>query len=868
MTINTTPTATRPTIRPLTAGWSVTATAGPVAEAVRGVTVPATVPGSVHTDLLAAGLIPDPYLDNNEALLGWIGLCDWHYTTTFSWTPDAAAATDRAELVFGGLDTVATVAVNGTVVGSTRNMHRSYRFDVSAVLRPGDNELTVSFSSPVKAADAASLELGYRPHVNHHPFNALRKMAASFGWDWGIDTATSGIWKDVTLESWSTARLAGVRPIATVEQGGGTAGAGDAGVTTGVVTVHVEVARVTDEPLRVAATVAGIAGTAEIAAGATAGTVTVRVPDAALWWPRGYGEQPLYDVEVTLAATASPETLLDVASRHIGFRTVRFETTPDASGTPFTIVINDQPVFIKGANWIPDDAFPHRVDRARYRRRLEQAEFANINLIRVWGGGIYESDDFYELCDELGLLTWQDFLFACAAYAEEEPMRSEVEAEAREAVARLAPHPSLVVLNGNNENIWGYEEWNWKLRLDGNTWGAGYYYELFPSIVAELAPHVGYTPGSPFSPAPVAERGEGRGAHHPNDPDNGTMHIWDLWNQTDYPHYRDYTPRFVSEFGWQGPPTWSTMTTSIADFPLTPESPGMLVHQKAAEGNVKLTDGLLPHLKLPNEIAAWHWAMSLNQAVAITTAIEHFRSLQPHCMGSIVWQLNDCWPVTSWAAVDGYERPKPLLYALRHAYADRLLTVQPRGTGPSVSGGDGAGVGPDADGSLAVIAVNDTAEEWAGDLVTRRLNFEGSSLAEHTETVVIPARSSVTVTLPSEISRAADATAELIRAELTGVRGNWFFAEYRNSALAAARLHTELTPTGGGYTLKVTARTLVRDLTVLVDRLDPEARVSDMLVTLLPGESVDLAITTDTTLDLTAVTAPTVLRSANQLVAS
>ncbi len=809
-----------PIKRSLSAGWSLIALDGPAPAAVRNRVIPAEVPGSVHTDLLAAGLIPDPYLDDNERLLTWIGVNDWRYTTTFSWQPDDA---ERTDLLFAGLDTIAEIELNGHPLATTANMHRSYRVDVAALLRPGLNELSVIFRSPIRYADAASLELGYRPHVNHHPYNAIRKMACSFGWDWGIDTSSSGIWRPVTLESWSTARLANVRPVATVDG------------SDGVVDVHVEVERAGDEALRIAATVAGVDAAVELAAGETSAVVTLRVPDVSLWWPRGYGEQPLYDLEVTLGALGNE---FDAAAKRIGFRTVEFDTTPDSAGTPFTVVVNGQPVFVRGANWIPDDAFLHRVDRARYLRRIEQAEFANMNLLRVWGGGIYESDDFYELCDERGMLTWQDFLFACAAYAEEEPLRSEIEAEAREAVNRLASHPSLIILNGNNENVWGYEDWNWKLRLDGKTWGAGYYYELFPAIVAELAPHVGYTPGSPFSP------GDGQ---HPNDPEHGTMHIWDLWNQRDYPDYRDYTPRFIAEFGWQSPPTWSTLTDSISDAPLTPESPGMLAHQKAIEGNVKLTDGLLRHFPLPDDIADWHWAMSLNQANAIATAVEHFRSLQPHCMGSIVWQLNDSWPVTSWAAVDGYGRPKPLLYALRHAYADRLVTVQPRDEG------------------LAVVVVNDSAEEGSGELTVRRLDDTGAVLAGHAEPVTLSARSTITVALPAPVSEATDAAAELLRAELTGVRSHWFFAEYRDTRLGRPELDTAVERRSGGYRLRVTARTLTRDLTLLVDKLDPEARVNDMLVTLLPGESVEFEIESEAELDASALTASDVVRSANQL---
>ena len=243
------------------------------------------------------------------------------------------------------------------------------------------------------------------------------------------------------------------------------------------------------------AEIAGVAASALLARDETAAVLKLRVPDAALWWPRGYGDQALYDLEVRL--TTDDSTVVASTAHRIGFRTVEIDTTADASGTPFTLAVNGQPVFVKGANWIPDDAFPHRVDRARYARRLDQAEFARLNLIRVWGGGIYESDDFYAQCDERGLMVWQDFLFACAAYAEEEPLRSEIEAEAREAVARRASHPSLVVWNGNNENLWGHEEWNWKLRLDGKSWGADDYHDLFPEIVTELAPHVATHRGAP-----------------------------------------------------------------------------------------------------------------------------------------------------------------------------------------------------------------------------------------------------------------------------------------------------------------------------------------------------------------------------------
>ncbi len=784
--------------------------------------VAAEVPGTVHTDLLAAGLIEDPYLGTNEKLQEWIGSTSWRYATEFEAPLTDAARTD---LVFEGLDTVAVVRLNGGVILESRNQHRSYRIPVAGLLREGTNQLEVHFEAPVPEADRVSLELEYRPHVNHHPYNAIRKMACSFGWDWGPDTATSGIWRPVRLETWSIARIADTIVSANVDG------------NHGVVDLRVLVEAISDAPLAVRASIGEVVEQVQVIDGEA--HLRLVVPDVELWWPRGYGEQARYDLEVQLL---TGDDVIDDRAHRVGFRSVRAEMTPDDAGTPFVIVVNDQPIYIKGVNWIPDDAFPSRVSAARYRERLVQAADANVNLIRVWGGGIFESEDFYDTADELGLLTWQDFLLACAAYAEEEPMASEIAAEAREAVVRLGKHPSLVILNGNNENVWGHEEWGWKPRLEGRTWGAGYYYEVFPQLVAELAPHIVYTPASPFSPDPTM---------HPNDESNGTMHIWELWNRLDYPHYRDLKPRFVSEFGWQGPPTWATLTEALPDVPLTPESPSMLVHQKAMEGNVKLTDGLVPHLPLPNTMPEWNWAMGLNQALAIRTAIEWFRSLQPHNMGAIVWQLNDCWPVVSWAAIDGYGRKKPLWYALRGAYAPRLVTVQPEGA----SDGD----------RLEVAVVNDTADPWQGLMLVTRRAFDGAVLAESAVELEVPARGALRVLIDVEVATPTSAGTEFVVAEFGDERGLWFFAEFRDSSLPVAEIAAEARRIEGGVEVTVTAHNLVRELALLADVAAPDAEVDTMLVTLLPGERARFTIRTASDIDPARFLEPDVLRHANLL---
>lgn len=808
---------------PVDEGWEVVPTSHelvprPVVEAGP---VPATVPGTVHTDLMAAGLLEDPLVGVHERLQGWVGSTGWRYTTTLPAVPDAG---ERVDLVFEGLDTVATVRIDGRPVLHTRNMHRTYRVPLSGKeIGLGGARLDVEFTAPVPEADRVALELGYRPHVNHHPYNALRKMAASFGWDWGPDTATSGIWRPVRLESWSTARLDAVVVLPAVSGSAGT------------VDLRIQVEALDPEiPLTVVARL-GEHASARASVVDGAARLHLEEADVRLWWPRGYGEQHRYPLVVELHGATG---LLDREERTLGFRTVRLDTEPDASGTPFTVVVNDRPVFVRGVNWIPDDVFPHRIDRGRYAERLGQACDANANLVRVWGGGIYEAEDFHDLCDELGLMVWQDFLFACAAYAEEEPLRGEVEAEAREAVTRLGAHPSLVLLNGNNENLQGIEEWGWAARLEGRTWGAGYYHDLLPGIVAELAPHVAYTPGSPFSPDP---------RHHANDELNGTTHIWDLWNAKDYPHYRDHRPRFVAEFGWQGPPTWSTMVRGMPGDPLTPVSPSMLVHQKAAEGNVKLVDGLVAHLPQPTTMPDWHWAMSLNQAMAIRVAVEHFRSLQPHLTGIVLWQLNDCWPVVSWSVVDGDGRRKPVWYALREAFTDRLLTLQPTREG------------------LVLAVCNDTDEPWEAPVGLSRRRLDGAVLTTADLAVTVPARSTVRVDVPGAVATAQDPVGEVVVADVSGRRAYWWFAEPRDSALREADLETRVSRTDDGVEVHVTANTLVRELALLADVVDPDAVVDSMLVTLLPGEEWTFKVSTASEVDAAAFVDPAVLRTANGL---
>ncbi|MFF2629311.1 glycoside hydrolase family 2 protein [Kitasatospora griseola] len=762
-----------------------------------GELLPATVPGCVHTDLLAAGRIPDPYLDANELEVAWIGRRDWTYSLDLT----AHGSThERTDLVFDGLDTVATVTLGDTVLGATRNMHRRYRFDATGLGGP----LTVRFTSAYTEAERVRGIVGERPNEYPEPFQYIRKMASSFGWDWGPTLPTAGIWKSVRYEHWSTARIADVRPLVTVDG------------ATGRVEVYLTVERTAagaGRPLTARATVAG--AEAETVFDGDSAVLVLEAADVARWWPRGHGDQTRYELAVTLA---DGDGRLDAWQRRIGFRTVELHRTPDATGTPFTLAVNGEPLFVRGANWIPDDTLITRVTPARYRTCLLQAVDANVDLIRVWGGGIYEQDAFYDLCDELGLLVWQDFPFACAAYPEEQPLRGEIEAEARDNVVRLMPHPSLVLWNGNNENQWGFRDWGWEEKLRGDSWGEGYYLGLLPRIVAELDPTRPYSAGSPWS---------GSWDHHPNDVDHGTHHSWDVWNREDFAEYRATVPRFVAEFGWQAPPAHATLRRALPHETLAADSPGMLHHQKAGDGNGKLRRGLERHFDVPDDFDRWHYLTQLIQARAIATGIEHWRSHWPHCAGTIVWQLNDCWPVSSWAAVDGDGRRKPLHHELRRLYADRLLTLQPA----------------DRDGAPRAALVNQSAEPWTTTLRLRRLDTTGRQLAEHTEEIAVPPRAVHQLPLPDGMMTDQGTVKEYLVADADGLRAVHFPAADRHFAYPRPEFDLDVTAAGdGAVDVRITARTLIRDLLLQPDRLHADATADRGLTTLLPGEQVDIRV--------------------------
>ena len=791
----------------------------------------AEVPGCVHTDLLAHGLIPDPYLDRNEHALHWIGRSDWLYEARLDVTTKMLGE-DRLDLVFDGLDTVAAISLNGVRLGEARNIHHAHRFDARTAAREGENRLAVLLRSNEHAALAEAERLGDLPRVRELPFNFIRKMACNFSWDWGPTLVTAGIWKPCRLEAWSHARIAGVRPLvtsankerATIDLSVDLEGGGAAVRATLRDPDGAEVARIETK-----------------SAGAE-----LHVPSPRLWWPRSHGDQPLYELHAELVRDGEP---IDEWRGRIGLRTVALDTGPDEIGSAFTLRVNDRPIFARGANWIPDDCFPTRVTPERLAERLDQAVAANVNLIRVWGGGLYESDEFYDACAERGLMVWQDFPFACAAYPEEAPFPELVEHEAREAVTRLSRHAALVLWNGNNENLWLFfepmgNERTWEEIVGERGWGTRYYLDHLPRIVAELDPSRPYYPGSPWA---------GTFERHANDDRHGTNHVWDAWNTQDFTVHRRYRPRFVAEYGHCGPATHATLRRALPVSQLRPDSPGMIHRNRAEDGEAKLARRMEEHVRVPEDFDDWHYVAQLVQARAIRTAAQWHRASAPRTMGTIVWQLNDCWPVTSWAAIDGDGRRKPLWYELRRAYRDRLLTIQP----------EGEWTGPGTGGALRLVASNETDTTWRGRARLRRVTLGGDVQEERTIALDVPPRATLDVAVIAPAVRPDDAAFWIVEGE-DGQRAEWFDRRDRDIAYPEPRWRAHVESEGTTHRVTIEAGTLLRDLALFPDRIDRDAEVDEQLVTLLPGERRVFEVTGCRTDDPEALARHPVLQCANR----
>ena len=677
--------------------------------------VPAQVPGSVYHDLLCAGKIPDPfYRDNeNEALK----LMEHDFVYTRSFCADAALLHCGTVLLrCEGLDTLAEIMLNGSPVGRADNMHRTWEYEVGPLLQEGENRIEVRFSSPtrfIREAYAENPADGSSDAMVGFPL--LRKAHCMFGWDWGPRLPDAGIWRDIALIGIERARI---RDVLVLQEH-----APDA-VTLQVQT-HIQA--FSDGESTVQVTVTDPDGRIYAAEGPD---VCIRIPEPRLWWPAGFGDQPLYRVSVSLK---TGDRLLDSWSRKIGLRTMTVSRRKDEWGESFSHCVNGVDIFAMGADYIPEDNLLPRMNPERTRRLLEDARAANMNCIRVWGGGFYPDDWFYDICDELGLLVWQDFMFACAVYNLTDAFEENIRAELVDNIRRLRHHPSLALWCGNNEMEQFVKLGEW---VSTKRQVADYikmYEYLFPKILRREDPQAFYWPASPSS---------GGSFDEPWDPDRGDVHYWEVWHGLKpFTDYRSYYFRYVSEFGFQSFPCLET----VESFTLPEErnifSYVMEKHQRNASANGRIAFYLSQMYLYPHDLGTLIYASQLLQAQAMQYGVEHWRRNRGRCMGAVIWQLNDCWPVASWASIDYYGRWKALHYYARRFFAPVLISCHEEGI---LSQNTNVNAEPFALKKSARLNVsNETRKAFHGTVRWSLRRNDASVIAEGQVPVTVPALSAL-----------------------------------------------------------------------------------------------------------------------------
>jgi beta-mannosidase len=679
------------------------------------------VPGSVHVDLLRAGRIPDPFVEDAEKRVQWVAERDWVYRKTFE-VDRALWEEGRIALVCDGLDTLAEVRLNGRVLGETANMFRQYEWEVTSLLREGSNDLAITFHSPVQYVTRLQDQRPLRGVLQAIPGGPhLRKAPCQFGWDWGPQLPPIGIWKEICLEGRSTARLDDVHLRQRHEDGRVTLSA------------RVAVARWEEAPLRVQLRVVDPEGTARTADAALEGdavTVELVIDEPQLWWPNGLGEQPLY--EVTVALSASGETC-DERDYRVGLRTLELRQEPDEWGESFTFVVNGVPVFAKGSNWIPADSFPTRISDEQLDHLIWSTASTHQNMLRVWGGGLYEDDRFYDRCDEYGILVWQDCVFSCSIYPMDEPaFLDTVRAEIVENVRRLRHRASLALWCGNNEMEWGWVSWGWDTPRNAALKEAydRFFHRLLPEWCAELDPDHPYWPSSPSSGDPFQE---------PNAQAKGDAHYWDVWHgRRPFTAYRDQYPRFMSEFGFQSLPPLGTIATYATREDWNMTSYIMEHHQRSGSGNGLMVAQMTDTFRMPKGFPSLVYLSMVLQAEGIRYGVEHWRRNRHRVSGTLYWQTNDCWPVASWSSLDYYGRWKALHYAARRFYAPLLLSVEDEGTWMSVH------------------VTNDETEAWEGKVRWALETLDGEIVVERLEEVSAPPLASTQICSLDFVNRVDD----------------------------------------------------------------------------------------------------------------
>ncbi len=808
--------------------------------------MPAVVPGCVHTDLLANKKIEDPFYGTNEKNLQWIDKEEWEYKTTFVVDKDMLRH-ERIELLFEGLDTYGDVYVNDHLIISSDNMFREWRKECKQFLKEGDNHLYIKFFSPIRLGLDKRTENGYElPAINDNSEMGgmedkkvsvfTRKAPYHYGWDWGPRFVTSGIWRGVFLHAWNGYCIRDfsieLKKLDTTESHSNAWLKGKFEIES-TYDGEVGLNLIINDILKIEKRVILKKGLNEV-------ELPFNIDNPKLWWAVGMGESYRYKID----AIVSGDGIEDRTSLNYGIRTIRLIRNKDEKGETFYFELNGKKLFAKGANYIPSDVFLNRVTAEKYEKLIKLAVDGNFNMLRVWGGGVYEDSYFYDLCDKYGILVWQDFMFACSLYPGDDKFIQNVEKEAIDNVKRLRNHPCLALWCGNNEIYtawyeWGYKEWYEKKdnKLAEKIWGD--YDKLFHDILYKVVKtynnEVPYWPSSPMAEWEYGRK-PGEDGVAKNNRNSGDRHYWGVWHGEErFENYNNCIPRFMSEYGFQSFPSFKTIESYTREEDRDIDSDVMKGHQRHPRGNKLIRTYMSRDYNVPKKFDEFIYLSQVLQGEGIRQAIEAHRRNMPYCMGSLYWQFNDCWPVASWSGLDYFLTPKALHYVVKRSFAAILISIT------------------NENEVLKIHVVNDKNQEINGKLKLELMDFNGNKMFEINMPVTIGAFSSrvyyeIGVKKLFENRKKNIKSNCLMVAQLFSMGDDlmgenyFYFVSPKYMKLPKAQMVMGIIPVDEGYSICINSEDLIKNLYLYTD--DELGSFSENYMDILPGRPKNILFRT------------------------
>jgi beta-mannosidase len=783
----------------------------------------ATVPGTVHTDLVSSGMIENPFYRDNENKAQWVEQEEWEYKTQFHVDKELLQK-ENIELVFKGLDTYAKVFLNNTLLLETNNMFRQWKADIKSLLKEGDNYLYIHFLSPVKQALPRWQQLGYELPGGSKVMT--RKPGYHYGWDWGPRLVTSGIWQPVVLEAWDKAKIESLQLVREEIHK-------QKALVTAVFeilsTTRQEATAAVEKQTKQAKPKTLNQASVQLVPGKNRVSFTFKIKNPKLWWSNGLGKPHLYHLKGILKVG---NRVMDEVSQKIGLRTLEVVREREGEGETFYFKLNGVPLFIKGANYVPQDTFLTRVTAAQYKKLVKSTRDAHMNMLRVWGGGIYEKDIFYDLCDKAGILVWQDFMFACAMYPGDKDFLENVRQEAVENVKRLRHHPCIALWCGNNEINEAWHHWGWQEQFSPKQreriWEdyQKLFHELLPRVAAEYDSHRFYWPSSP-----KFGRGNERSQYE------GDSHYWGVWHDGQpFDMFKEKVPRFMSEFGFQAFPTINTLKRFTLPQDRSGDSPVMMAHQKNPGGNQVIKTYMKQDYRVPEDFEHFLFVSQVLQAEGMRKGIEAHRRAKPYCMGTLYWQLNDCWPAVSWSGIDYYHNWKALHYLVKKAFQPVLVSpVQEKG-------------------QLRVYIISDQLNPLEGRLSLQLMDLAGKNLWKTTIPCRVQPNSSrnlfeidVKKLLEDHNRRDLVLVTAFHRDGKSFSSNLYYFVPPKDLLLAAPFIEKKISLNGKDHTIVLSCEKLAKSVYLSTDGVN--GFFTDNYFDLLPGQPVEVHFTSDKVID-------------------